>query len=423
MADPISEEHLREMISLLKRARTGESNLRISPDHDSETLNELVGELNVLLDQQQRAVEFVVNKDIFFGEILEKLPLEVVIFDNRFRFLYVNPIAVKDPVMREWLIGKTDFDYCRFRNAPIKIAEERQELYLKVINSRHHMEMQQDMEMPGGEIKHYLRTLSPVFDEKGALEMLVGYGINITDIKQHESQLRSQNEALEKANQELDQFVYRASHDMRAPLVSIMGLLNLSEMEPHSGPLGQYLQMIRQSVNKLDTFIREIVDYSKNTRQDVIIEEIDLSNTTQEVWNTLSELHPDQKVELDIDISGDKAFHSDSFRLSILLNNLLSNAIKYRNPATDSHRVMVRADVKPEEVVLEVEDNGKGIKREHLTQIFDMFFRATHDAFGSGIGLYIVREVLSKLNGTIEVESEYGQGATFRVKLPNLLHG
>tara|TARA_R110002060_G_scaffold42836_8_gene54347 strand:- start:30 stop:425 length:396 start_codon:yes stop_codon:yes gene_type:complete len=112
-------------------------------------------------------------------------------------------------------------------------------------------------------------------------------------------------------------------------------------------------------------------------------------------------------------------FVSDSKRISILLNNFISNAIKYHDLNKNIPTVWVNIKTTKKEAIIEIKDNGLGIAEEQLDKIFNMFYRISSQIMGSGIGLYIVKEVLAKLNGTIEVESELGEGSMFILKIPN----
>ena len=104
-------------------------------------------------------------------------------------------------------------------------------------------------------------------------------------------------------------------------------------------------------------------------------------------------------------------------RLKIILNNLLSNAIKFQSPQKSDQYIRVSSHATAEKYVIQVEDNGDGIKSEHKEKIFEMFFRGTQRSRGSGLGLYIAREAAEKIQGKIEVESEYGKGTLFHIEL------
>jgi PAS domain S-box-containing protein len=244
---------------------------------------------------------------------------------------------------------------------------------------------------------------------EGALE-------DITQSRRAERKLKKQFKVLQKTNHELDRFVYSASHDLRAPLASILGILNIAELEPISDNQKSYLQMIRNSIGRLDGFINDILNYSRNARTDIKISAINFN----EIIRALNTLNPlESGIDMDVRIESDHKFYSDRSRLEVIFNNLFSNAVKFRDPTKDRSWIRIEITTLPEQSVIKFSDNGIGIEEKYLDKVFDMFFRATERAKGSGLGLYIVKETVAKLRGTIEVKSAFGKSTTFEITLPN----
>ena len=231
--------------------------------------------------------------------------------------------------------------------------------------------------------------------------------------------LENRNQELKKLNSELDKFVYSASHDLRAPLSSILGLVNVARQEPPQNK-DFYLNLVEKSVHKLDQFIRDIIDFSRNARLDLVKEEINFELLVQDVLDEMKYMDEKNRILRTIKVIGQGPFYSDSRRLVIILNNLVSNAIKYHNPMVDNPYIEIRVELNPHHVTLNVSDNGNGIGQEHLNNIFKMFYRATETSKGSGLGLYIVHETVEKLSGKVSVQSTLGEGSTFEVTLPSL---
>lgn len=231
---------------------------------------------------------------------------------------------------------------------------------------------------------------------------------------------RKRADELKTLNEELDRFVYIASHDLRAPLTSILGLIGiLSETESSVQDQEAYLGLIQKSVNKLDLFIQNIVDYSRNSRMDVKFAEVSLEEESKSIMDGLSYLQGTQQIKFEIDIQQETPFISDGTRVKIILNNFLSNAVKYHDLSKESPFVHLKAAVTEREAVISVVDNGKGIAEEFHSKLFDMFFRASVDQTGSGIGLYIVQEMANRLGAQISFVSEPGEGSTFTIHIPN----
>jgi signal transduction histidine kinase/ligand-binding sensor domain-containing protein len=226
------------------------------------------------------------------------------------------------------------------------------------------------------------------------------------------------NAELKKLNEQLDNFVYSTSHDLRAPLTSIMGLINLSRLEAENRP--EYINLIEKSVKKMDEFINEITDFSRNARLSIEAVEINFNKLIQETFEHLAFLDINNKIEKTVIVEGSSPFYSDKLRLAIILNNLVTNAIKYSNANQPKPRIEVHVHIDPSRVIIRISDNGIGIRQAQLGQIFDMFYRGSEQSQGSGLGLYIVKETIHKLSGEIKVNSEFGMGSTFEVRLPNL---
>ena len=247
-----------------------------------------------------------------------------------------------------------------------------------------------------------------------------GVVVDITEKRQSEQLLQNKNDELKKINEELDRFVYSASHDLRAPLTSLLGLINIAQTDRYINGISEHLELMKKSVTKLDSFIIDIINYSRNARLDLEVEEIDLRDLVYETLDNLRYISSADKIEKRVEIVQKVPLYSDSKRLSILLSNLISNAIRYHNLILDAPFITIRGKVKKKEVKLEIIDNGKGIGKQYLNNIFEMFFRASDDSKGSGLGLYIVKETVNKLNGHVSVTSEVGKGSVFTIVFPNL---
>ncbi len=269
---------------------------------------------------------------------------------------------------------------------------------------------------PEGEFYKLVRY-EPVFiDNQVKYVSLIS--IDVTEEERANIKLKQSFEELKKANYELDRFVYSASHDLRAPLASILGLINVAELENTAAEL-PYLKMIRGRVNHLDGFIKSILDYSRNARTEIEYSEIDLEQLLKESTSSLQLISQYDKLVVITKIETKAPFYSDPLRLSVVFNNILSNAIKFQDSFKSKSTVSVTILVDDQEAHIEITDNGIGIDENHLPKIFDMFYRGTVRSDGSGIGLYIVKETIEKLNGTITVASKLGEYTKFTITLRN----
>jgi PAS domain S-box-containing protein len=240
---------------------------------------------------------------------------------------------------------------------------------------------------------------------------IFGVYVDITEQKKIEKELKIRNT-------ELDNFVYKVSHDLRAPLSSILGLVNLANMPGNDDNPGTYMSLIGRKVEQLDHFISDVLSHSKNLKHDITIELVDLKQIIASTFTDLSYLRTSEVIRTEIDIQG-SGFYSDRWRLAEIFRNLISNAIKYRRMDIDQPVVKVTVRISEAEAEISFSDNGIGIEPDKLLNIFEMFYRASTQSDGSGLGLYIVKNAVEKLGGQIDVFSRPLQGTEFKIILPN----
>ncbi|MFM8912868.1 MAG: PAS domain S-box protein [Flammeovirgaceae bacterium] len=240
---------------------------------------------------------------------------------------------------------------------------------------------------------------------------IFGSYVDVTEQKRTEEELKIRNA-------ELDNFVYKVSHDLRAPLSSVLGLVNLARLEGNNDNLGDYVKIIGQKIKQLDGFISDVLSHSKNLKLDLKIEAIDFKQLIDHTFTNLSYLKGVDEMKKSTQIEG-SPFHSDPWRLGEIFRNLISNAIKYRDETKPDPSISINIHSTAQQVSILFSDNGIGIDDTNLPKIFEMFYRASHQSDGSGLGLYIVKNAVDKLGGTITVSSHAGEGTSFELKLPN----
>jgi PAS domain S-box-containing protein len=240
---------------------------------------------------------------------------------------------------------------------------------------------------------------------------IFGVYVDITERKKVEEELKIRNS-------ELDNFVYKVSHDLRAPLTSILGLVNLATVPGNTDNPLEYLKMVGTKIGHLDNFITEVLSHSKNLKLDLQVSKINLRELIEETFSSVNYLTGMDDMKLNVSVEGNN-FHSDPWRLSEILRNLMSNSVKYRNASLTNPEISIQASVHEDKCHLKFADNGIGIPAQHLPKVFDMFYRAHEKSDGSGLGLYIVNKAVEKLGGQIKIESEHGKGTQFDIVLPN----
>lgn len=240
---------------------------------------------------------------------------------------------------------------------------------------------------------------------------IYGVYVDITDRKKTEEELKIRNT-------ELDNFVYKVSHDLRAPLSSILGLVNLARLPGNTDNPMDYIDIIGEKVAALDHFIGDVLSHSKNLKMEVNISKVDLAKVIDQTFTELSYLDGAKEMKRFIKIGGID-FYSDQWRISEIFRNLISNAIKYRQLFNRHPEVNIKIHIDNLRADISFSDNGIGIDEKNMNRIFDMFYRATEQSDGSGIGLYIVKNAVDKLGGQISVASKPDQGTRFSLILPN----
>jgi len=243
---------------------------------------------------------------------------------------------------------------------------------------------------------------------------------NISRREEVEQALLDKNDELLKANAELDRFVYSASHDMRAPLSSLLGLLEIVRLTNKDSQLSEYFELMKKRILTMEGFIKEITDYSRNSRTDVILEKINLYDLVIDVIGTIEHSSQDVEISKRINIPRDFVITCDVPRMKVILANILGNCIKYCDKGKPDRYYEVTTNRDDFGLTINIEDNGIGIEEVYKDKIFNMFFRATDRSNGSGLGLYIVKETVEKLGGKISFQSVYGEGSTFTLHLPKI---
>ena len=256
-------------------------------------------------------------------------------------------------------------------------------------------------------------------DEEGNITGTFSFGEDITERKLAELQIELQNRELQKTNSELDRFVYSASHELRAPLASLLGLINIAKYDERDYSKLILFDRMQKSIQGLDHFITDIIHYSRNSRLMLEHEIIDFEQLLIENIESLRFMKETEFIKIEHKVLGEYEFYSDKKRISILLRNFLSNAIKYYDVSKKQPFIQIWVNIDQEGAHLEIKDNGIGISEEYLNKIFDMFYRATTHSSGSGLGLFIVKEIIDKMSGQIRVSSAEGEGTSFFIDIPN----
>jgi PAS domain S-box-containing protein len=371
---------------------------------------------NLELKVAERIVDFI-DKESNLRSILDNSDRVTWLMNTRFELIDFNAAFINE-IKRRYLISPKIND-----NILDYISNEREKnLWLErfelALKGKPGIYLDQDT-LFGDERVWEIKTF-PI-KEVGKIKGVSVFIEDITQLKHSQLKLIEKNRDLQKVNSELDSFVYRVSHDLRAPLTSILGLISLMKIETNPEKVNDYIALQEKSILKLDLFIKEIINLSRNSRLGITVSEIDFEELIREIFESQHYSSSADNIERIIEVEDGLSFYTDRQRLSIILNNLISNGLKYVNPHEAKPHLKIKVYTGPENnCLIEVSDNGIGISEIYLPKIFEMFFRATQEFSGSGLGLYIVKETVEKLKGKISVKSKMRQGTIFKVMLPNL---
>lgn len=260
------------------------------------------------------------------------------------------------------------------------------------------------------------------YEQKKALEKAAQFAMDIN--KELEERVDDRTKALQKINADLDNFVYTASHDLKAPISNIEGLMlmlqkHLSSPEINLKQIAPITEMINQSIVRFKDTIKDLTEIAKVEQESTDSDKICFKNACEDVKFSIVSLIRDTDALIEEDFSEAPSVYFSRKNLRSIIYNLLSNAIRYRSP--DRQPVIsIRSYTRDQQIVLSVKDNGLGIKKEDQIKIFGMFKRLHSHIEGTGMGMAIVKRIVENNGGKIEIDSEPGVGSTFCVYFKSL---
>lgn len=374
------------------------------------TARECLIQVEDLQLNNHRESEKFINEHVLYL-ILDLVPFPIFVKNSQSEYILLNQaqanlfgLKVSDMLgKRDDALIQDELELEMVRHSDKEVLEMLQKVTLT----------EQQFTTPNGS-KHVLQTTKvPFINAISGEKNILGVSIDYTERKTAEDELM-------KTNFELDSFVYRSSHDLKAPLRSVLGLVSLMRIDKTEENLADCIDKMEKTIFRLDNFISDLTNYSRNARLDIEKQDIDLESLIYNSLENLKYLDPLRRITVDLEINKTSAFYSDKLRIEVVLQNLLSNAIKYQKAVNSQPYIKVIGKIDEHYALLEIIDNGIGIKKEYHQGIFNMFYRATERSEGSGLGLYIVKQAVDKLFGKVTFESEENKGTTFKITLRNL---
>lgn len=266
-------------------------------------------------------------------------------------------------------------------------------------------------------------AITPIPDIYGRPEQLLVVARDITEYTLLQEELKHRNKELLKTNNDLDNFIYTASHDLRSPVTNIEGLLHTLKVTLKSNEADKLteadhiLELIDKSIHKFKRTILDLTEISKVQRTDEEdVHQINCLEIIEDVLFSIQDKVTESAAHISIDTSACNHLIFSTKNFKSIVYNLLSNAIKYRNPDR-ALEINICTKKIGESILFSIQDNGLGISPVHLPKLFSMFKRFHTHVDGTGIGLYIIKRIIDNAGGTIEVQSELNKGTTFNVYL------
>ncbi|WP_373495962.1 hybrid sensor histidine kinase/response regulator [Aquiflexum sp.] len=243
---------------------------------------------------------------------------------------------------------------------------------------------------------------------------------NAAEIYFTRKELKDKNERLQKIHSEMNQFVYSLSHELRGPLMSISSVSNLAKMVSKDPSVREYFDMIDSATDKLDDYIFKIMDFYRATKIENKIAEINFNEIVSEQLASFKNKWDLNGIDIIVNVNQSGPFFTDDSKLKVILNHLFSNAYNYQIENNPNKAIWISVESNGNSANLVFEDNGIGIERAFLGEVFNLFQRATQKSAGSGLGLYMVKESVTQLGGKIDINSVVNQGTKVTIHLPTL---
>lgn len=302
-----------------------------------------------------------------------------------------------------------------FNILPEKIVKDWQEIFVKAEKDKN-LDIDYTYKNKNNFTQYWEMSINTIED---AFNNMAGFACFAKD----RTELITKTSALKEANKELETFIHKTSHDLKSPISSGLGLINLAKMNKKADEESlQYFNMIGLSLSNLNSILSDLTEIALIKQGQLDIKEINISECIEKQINAYAFNPQYSDTSIIIDMNQSLLLNTDPIYLNTILRNIIDNAYKYAHVNNDEPRVTIKA-VRPQEkkyLLVTVSNNGASIPHEKIDKIFEMFYRAQDTVKGTGLGLYIVKTALNKIQGTVEVTSSKKTGTTFRIILPNL---
>lgn len=378
------------------------------------------------IEEIRQAEQEAIRLRQFYEQLLQDLPAQIAIFDTDGRYLYISPGTVKNPQTREWLLNRTDFEYCTLRGIDRSLAARRAAWINAAIAKREIVSQEEQFVSNDGEIRYYIRTFMPILDASGNVKHVIAYGHDITEYKLLEDQLRHAQKM-----EAVGRLAGGVAHDFNNLLTAMMGIADY--ILPQAGEnqtLAAGIAEIQSIARRAADLTRQLLAFSR--RQPAKHVPVDVGRTIGAIGSMLRRIIG-ETVLLRLSVKENlPPFMGDPGQLEQVIMNLAVNArdaMPHGGELSIETALVCAGDERPidhalprrgDHIQIVVRDTGIGMDEDTRRRIFEPFFTTKAEGVGTGLGLSTVYATVERWGGRVYVESAEGAGTTFYIYLPTV---
>ena len=359
----------------------------LDEDKNPESVSGIVQDIT----REYLASKLVEEQKKFYESILDNIPVDIAIFDENHKYLFLNPIAVKNPEIRNFLIGKDDFDYCRFRNLSTEGAQHRRDLFNKAKEAGISIDFEDRVHGKDGQDHYVLRRFYPVQSDKGKFRFMIGYGVDITLKKVQEIQLANSLE-------EKEALLGEVHHRVKNNLSLILGLIEMQAAYSEDGYFKKQLSEIRSRILAMALIHDKMYKSSTFAR-------IELKDYLTDLVTSISKFFSRETVvKINLDLQSVQISSKTVVPLALLVNEIVTNSFKYAFSKTEDGYLSVLLKQEENNVLLSIADNGPGLPQQDAVKT------------GKTLGFKLFGLFVKQLKGSYELDGT--AGLRFTVRFP-----
>lgn len=338
----------------------------------------------------------------------------IIITDKNQKIVYVNPAFSE-------ITGYDNKEVVGKNPSILKSGKHSQKFYKKMWETLLNGEVFKNIMINKhkyGNILYEEKVIVPVRDIKGKITHYVSTGRDITERIKLQKKLKQQALALQQSNKDLETFVYKASHNLRGPVASIIGIASMFHEEIMDEKALGYCAYVQSCAQNLDEVLKSMLHLQVLNKCEGRIDEIDFVKLINKIQSAYSHYEGFKETDFLISCNLSQKFFSNEKMIDSMFQNIIHNSVKFRKLEVSRNKIAINISEYKSGIMIKIEDNGIGIKKQHLPKVFDMYYRANNTHRGSGLGLYFVRHLVNHLGGKVSIASKTNCCTTLTIQLP-----